>query len=222
MYNKSNAAHRYSYLSCRKHYFSSLVKSLGQVLRCSYQLDRARLTIILHGYSYRYIASYPTPYLYVYQTPLELVVHLCPYQHSLLLALQAPLLRIMHACNHTPTYIVQQKFLLCQFSSCPIFIYLLFQPLYIVIHLLVPPRNLHSLSCALSGLHAPGISTVPTTYGSSSRRLLVPVREPGYLLVKLYIVYGNPSLATLLPGAAVCCSGAGTCLSVATILLASV
>ena len=91
-----------------------------------------------------------------------------------------------------------------------------------MIHLLVPPRNLHSLSCALSGLHAPGIWTVPTTYGSSSRRLLVPVREPGYLLVKLYIVYGNPSLAALLPGAAVCCSGAGTCLSVATILLASV
>ena len=57
-----------------------------------------------------------------------------------------------------------------------------------MISFLVPPHILHSLSCALSALHAPGSWTVPTTYGTSSRRLLVPVREPCYLLVKLFLV----------------------------------
>ena len=57
-----------------------------------------------------------------------------------------------------------------------------------MISFLVPPHILPSQSCALSAPHAPGRWRVPTTYGRSFRRLLVPVREPSYLLVKLFLV----------------------------------
>ena len=201
-----------------KHYFSSLIKSLGQVPRYSYQLDRARVTIYYIAVAICNIQLATLLTSYLYQTPLDLVVHFCPCQHSLIL------LCIMHACNHIHTYIVQQQFMICQYSGRPFYPFQFLTILAAIYNDIFPRAPTHSPLSELCTKCTACTRQLDSTYHlwqllqetlSASQGAQLPACEA-------ISCYGNPSLATHLPVAAVCCSGVGTCLCVALLVIASV
>ena len=149
----------------------------------------------------KYIASYPTSYLY--QTPLDLAVQL----YLPLLALSASLLRIMHACNQTQTYSytaatiyglpIVQSFCFQFFTSLAAIYTDIAMPIFVS-----PMQSLLSELCTKC---APCTKQLDSTYrlGQSLQKTR-SASQRAYLLVKLYIVmvtqssYPPPWLSCLL------------------------